>query len=330
MDRRDFIRGAVAGICVAPLVTGAQTPKTVRRIGVLSYSTRPTPAELQEMDAPLYVPLRELGWVEGQNLTIERRYANGRVELVQPFAEELVRLKVEIILTNGTIATVAAKNATTSIPIVMSSSGDPVRSGLVASLARPGGNVTGFALMLPELDAKLLALLHELLPNVQRVGVLVNRTNPVSSVRLKETEHVYASLGLRPIFIDVASPDELENAVAEVVRERGQVLVVVEDSLFISYKVPVMHAAQRYALPVIVEGRELLEAGGLLSYSGSEREHTQRVAALLDKILRGAKPADLPIEQPTKFELVINLKAARALGITVPQSLLLRADAVIQ
>jgi putative ABC transport system substrate-binding protein len=205
-----------------------------------------------------------------------------------------------------------------------------VRAGLVASLARPGGNVTGFALMLPELDSKLLALLHELLPNAQRVGVLVNRTNPVSSVRLKETEHVYASLGLQPIFIDVASPDELENAVAEVARRRGQVLVVVEDSLFLSYKVPIMRAALRYALPVIVEGRELLEAGGLLSYDVSKSEHDRRVAALLDKILRGAKPADLPIEQPTQFELVINLKTAKALGLTIPQTILAGADEVIE
>ena len=327
MDRRGFIRGVAAGLFVAPLVMRAQTPKTVRRIGVLSYSTRPTPAELQEMNAPL----RKLGWVEGQNLIVERRNANGRVELMKPFAEELVRLKVEIIVTNGTIATVAAKNATTSIPIVMSSSGDPVRAGLVASLARPGGNVTGLSLMLPELDAKLLTLLHELMPNAQRVGVLVNRTNPVSSVRLRETEHVYASLGLEAMFIDVASPEELENAVAEVARRRGQALVVVEDSLFLSYKDPIMRAAQSYALPVIVEGRELLEAGGLFSYYiGSEREHNQRGAALLDKILRGAKPADLSVEQPTKFELVINLKAAKALGITIPQSLLVRADEVIE
>src|SRR6202165_254897 len=326
MDRRGFIRGLAAGLFVAPLVTRAQTPKTIRRIGVLSYSTRPTPAELQEMNAPL----RKLGWVEGQNLIVERRNANGRVALMKPFAEELVRLKVEIIVTNGTIATVAAKNATTSIPIVMSSSGDPVRAGLVASLARPGGNVTGFALMLPELDAKLLALLHELLPNVQRVGVLVNRTNPVSSVRLKETEHVYASLGLQPIFIDVASPDVLENAVVEVARRRGQALVVVEDSLLSSYKVPIMRAELSYALPVIVEERELLEAGGLLSYDVSDRERTRRVAASIDKILRGAKPADLPIEQPTKFELVIKMKNAKALGLTIPQSVLLRADEVIQ
>ena len=326
MDRRGFIRGVAAGLFVAPLVTRAQTPNTVRRIGVLSYATRPTPAEIQEA----YAPLRELGWIEGRNLTVERRYANGRADLLQPFAEELVRLKVEIIVTNGTIATLAAKNVTTSIPIVMSGSADPVRAGLVASLARPGGNVTGFSLMLPELDAKLLALLHELLPKAQRVGVLVNRTNPVSSVRLKETEHVYASLGLQPIFIDVASPDELENAVAEVARRRGQALVVVEDSLFLSYKVPIMRAALSYALPVIVGGRELLEAGGLLSYDISQAERYRQVAILIDKILRGAKPGDLPIEQPTRFELVINLKTAKALGITVPKTLLLRADEVIQ
>src|ERR1700737_32766 len=216
MDRRAFIRGVAAGLLVAPLVTRAQKPKTVRRSGVLSYSTRPTPVELQETNAPL----RELGWVEAQNLIVERRYANGRVELVQPFAEELVRLKVEIIVTNGTIATLAAKNATTTIPIVMFSSGDPVRAGLVASLARPGGNVTGFSLMLPELDGKLLALLHELLPNAQRVGVLVNQTNPASSARLKATDQVYPSLGLQPIFIDAASSNELENAVG-LQAERG-------------------------------------------------------------------------------------------------------------
>jgi putative ABC transport system substrate-binding protein len=236
---------------------------------------------------------------------------------------------VEIIVTNGTIARVVAKNATTSIPIVMFSSGDPVRARLVASLVRPGVNVTGFALMLPELDAKLLALLHELLSNAQRVGVLVNRANPVSSVRLKETEQVYASLALQPIFIDVASPSELEDGVAEVARRRGQALIVVEDSLFLSYKVPIMRAALSYALPVVVEGREQLEAGELLSYDHSERERTRRVTALLDKILRGAKPADLPIEQLTKFELVINLKTAKALGITVPRSLL-RANDVIE
>jgi putative ABC transport system substrate-binding protein len=326
MDRRRFIGIISCSLLGAPLNARAQPATRVRRIGVLSYSTQPTPAELREM----WAPLRKLGWIEGRNLIIERRNANGNAELLRSFAEELVRLNVEIIVTNGTIATVAAKNTTMSIPIVMFSSGDPVRAGLVASLARPGGNVTGFSIMAPELDAKLLALLHELLPDARRVGVLVNTTNPVSSVRLKETEHVYSSLGLQPFFIDVASSNDLENAVAEVTRRRGQALVVVADSLFLSYKSAIMRAALRFALPTVVEGRELLEAGGLLSYDVSAPEQYRRVAALLDKILRGTKPADLPIEQPTRFTLLVNLKTARTLGIPVPQSLLLRADEVIQ
>jgi putative ABC transport system substrate-binding protein len=326
MDRRRFIGIISCSLLGAPLNARAQPATRVRRIGVLSYSTQPTPAELREM----WAPLRELGWIEGRNLIIERRNANGNAELLRSFAEELVRLKVEIIVTNGTIATVAAKNTTMSIPIVMFSSGDPVRAGLVASFARPGGNVTGFSIMAPEPDAKLLALLHELLPDARRVGVLVNTTNPVSSVRLKEAEHVYSSLGLQPFFIDVASSNDLENAVAEVTRRRGQALVVVADSLFLSYKGAIMRAALKFALPTVVEGRELLEAGGLLSYDVSAPEQYRRVAALLDKILRGAKPADLPIEQPTRFTLLVNLKTARTLGITVPQSLLLRADEVIQ
>jgi putative ABC transport system substrate-binding protein len=326
MDRRRFIGIISSSLLGAPLNARAQPATRVRRIGVLSYSTQPTPAELREM----WAPLREFGWIEGRNLIIERRYANGSAELLRSFAEELVRLEVEVIVTNGTIATVAAKNTTMSIPIVMFSSGDPVRAGLVASLARPGSNVTGFSIMAPDLDAKLLALLHELLPDAQRVGVLVNTTNPVSSVRLKETEHVYSSLGLQPVFIDVASPNDLENAVAEVTRRRGQALVVVADSLFLSYKGAIMRAALRFALPTVVEGRELLEADGLLSYDVSAPEQYRRVAALLDKILRGAKPADLPIEQPTRFTLLVNLKTARTLGITVPQSLLVRADEVVQ
>jgi putative ABC transport system substrate-binding protein len=326
MERRRFIGIISCSLLGAPLNARAQSATRVRRIGVLSYSTQPTPAELREM----WAPLRALGWIEGRNLIIERRYANGSAELLRSFAEELVRLKVEIIVTNGTIATVAAKNTTMSIPIVMFSSGDPVRAGLVTSLARPGGNVTGFSIMAPELDAKLLALLHELLPDARRVGVLVNTTNPVSSVRLKETEHVYSSLGLQPIFIDVASSNDLENAVAEVTRRRGQALVVVADSLFLSYKGAIMRTALRFALPTVVEGKELLEAGGLLSYDVSALEQYCRVAALLDKILRGAKPADLPIEQPTRFMLLVNLRTARTLGITVPQSLLVHADEVIQ
>jgi len=326
MDRRTFIGVVAAGMIAAPLAASAQTATTVRRIGVLSPGARPTPAELQQV----YAPFKELGWTEGQNLFIERRYANGRAELLRPLAEELVRLKVEIIVTWGTAAALAAKNATTTIPIVIATAGDPVRSGLVTSLARPGGNITGYSIVGPEIDAKSLSLLRELVPGLQRVGVLENSTNPHYRAVRKEFEQTCRSLGLQPIIIEVAAAGELENAIAEMARRRAQALFVQGDGLFYDNRVPLMSAALRYALPTIATDREMLEAGALISYGNSEAEERQRYAAFVDRILRGAKPADLPIEQPTRFDLGINLKTAKALGIAVPQSLLLRADEVIQ
>ena len=326
MDRRTFIGAVAAGIITAPLAASAQTATTVRRIGVLSSGAPPTPALLQQ----IYAPLSELGWIEGQNLLIERRYANGRAELLRPLAEELVRLKVELIATFGTGATLAAKDATTTIPIVIISAGDPVRAGLVASLpARPGGNITGFSIVGPELDAKRLALLRELLPGLQRIGVLENSTNPYWRAVRKEFEQTCRSLGLQPIIIEVAAAGELENAIAEMARRRAQALFVQPDTLFHN-RVPLMSTALRYALPTIGTSKEILEAGALVFYAPNDAEQNQRYAAFVDRILRGAKPADLPIEQPTKFELGINLKTAKALGLTIPQSLLLRADEVIQ
>jgi putative ABC transport system substrate-binding protein len=326
IDRRTFIGAMVAGIIVAPLAASAQTPTNVRRIGYLATGARPPPDEPE----PLSASLGELAWIEGQNLLVERRYANGRAELLQSFAEELVRLKVELIVTRSTPAAVAAKNATTSIPIVMMSAGDPVRTGLVASLARPGGNITGYSTVSPELAAKDVSLLRETLPAAQRIGVLVNPTNPISAVRQKESAQVYRSLGMQPIIIAVAVESELENAVAEIARQRAQALVVEDDPLFFDHRVRMMNAALRYSLPTIVEDREVLKAGGLFCYAFSSPEQSRRVAAFIDKILRGAYPADLPIEQPTKFELTINLKTAKALGLTIPQAVLLRADEVIQ
>ena len=325
-DRRSFI-GAVATVVIAaPLAANAQTATTVRRIGVLDVGVRPTPAELLEE----YAPLRALGWVAGQNLLIEGRYANGGAELLRPFAEELVRLKVEIIVRAGTDATLAAKNATTTIPIVIQSSGDPVRTGLVASLARPGGNITGFSFVGPEIDAKRLGLLRELLPGLQRVGVMENSTNPYCRAVRKEFEQACRSLGIQPIFVEVAAAGELENAVAEMARRRAQALFVNGEHLFYHNRVPLMSAARRYALPTLAGSKEMLQDGALIYYANSDAEQDQRVAAFIDRILRGAKPADLPIEQPTKFELGFNLKTAKALGITIPPSLLLRADEVIQ
>lgn len=305
------------------LSTIAQTAKPVRHIGWLAPGERPLPAVLERRSAAL----SELGWIEGQNLLIEERF--GRAELMPALAEQLVRLNVEIIVTQGTTATLAAKNATTTVPIVMWSAGDPVGAGLVASLAHPGGNITGYALLSPESDAKRLALLRDLLPATQRVGELVNPTNPYFRAARKNLEQAYRSLGMQPIFVDVARAGQLEDAVADVARQRAQALHAPNDDLFVDNANGIMRAALRHALPTVVDRNELFEAGGLLSYTFNVAELVRRGAAFIERILRGAKPADLPVEQPTQFKLGINLRTAKALGITV-QSLLLRADEIIQ
>jgi putative ABC transport system substrate-binding protein len=274
--------------------------------------------------------LHELGWIEGQNLIIERREVDGGRQLLGSFAEQLVQLKVEIIVTNGTEAALAAKDATRSIPIVMFSVGDPVRTGLVASLARPGGNITGYSIVSPESEVKRLALLRELLPTARRIGVLVNPRNLISDVVRKESERAYHSLGMQPIFVEVLGPDDLVDKVAEVARRQGHAMVVGADPPFMTNRVALMQAALTYALPTVVEVQVMADAGALVSYHVSWWEQCRRHAAFIDRILRGAKPADLPIEQPTHFELIINVKTAKALGIVVPQTLLSRADEVIQ
>jgi len=326
MDRRAFVGVVVAGMIAAPLAANAQTATTVRRIATLSGGARPPPVEFEhEFDS-----LRELGWTEGKNLLIERRYANGRAELLRPFAEELVQLKVELIVVNGTAAALAARSATTTMPIILWGAGDPVGTGLVATLARPGGNITGMSIEATELDAKRLSLLRELIPSARRVGVLVNSTNPLFTARNKANANVYKALGLQPIIIEVATESELVNAIDNMVRQRAQAVVVSADHLFIVNRDTILRAALKQSLPAIVEGREMLEAGGLVSYAISMPELRRRVAAFIDRILRGASPADLPVEQPTKFELGVNLKTAKALGITIPKDMLLRADEVIQ
>jgi putative ABC transport system substrate-binding protein len=285
-------------------------------------------SEVQAQEAAL----RGLGWVERKNLVIERRYAQNRVETLESLAQELVRLKVDVIVTWGTPATLAARNATDTIPIVMATAGDPVRAGLAASLSRPGGNVTGFSIAGPEINAKRVALLRELLPDLQRVGVLDNPGNPYYRVVRKDFEDACRAIGIEPIFVEVRSADELEPGIAELARRRSQALFVQRDDLFIDNRMRLMSVALAFGLPTIVSDirRRMVEAGALISYAHSPEEEHQRNAAFIDRILRGAKPADLPIEQPTKFELIINLKAAKVLGIAVPQTLLLRADEVIQ
>jgi len=212
----------------------------------------------------------------------------------------------------------------------MFAAGDPVRTGLVASLARPGGNITGYSVVAQEVDAKRAALRKELLPGTSRVALLLNPVHPLSPLSRQETGAAYQSLGMQPIFIEVMSPQQLEGAIADAARKRAQALVVQRTSLFTDNRATLLGAASRHALPTIVAGHDELEAGGLISYSISWDEQRRRAASFIDRILRGARPSDLPIEQPTKFELGINLKTAKALGLAVPQSLLLRADEVIQ
>jgi putative tryptophan/tyrosine transport system substrate-binding protein len=309
-----------------PLAAKAQSAKGIHRVGVLGLGP---PTSLDDIQRG-WAPARALGWIEGQNLIVERRYADGNEKLLRSYAEELVRLNVEVILTNGTSAAIAAKNATTRIPIIMISSGDPVRAGLVASLARPAGNITGFSIVSTELDAKRLALLHEALPTAQRVGVLVNPANSTFEIARIENERVYRQLGLQPIVVNAAAVNELESAVAEAARRGAQALYVALDRMFSRNGPLIIQAALRHALPTVVSDNDLVRDGALLSVSIDEEQVFHTLAYFLDKILRGAKPADLPVQQPTKFVLSLNLKTAKALRITIPQSLIARADEVIK
>ena len=316
----------LVGLLVAvPRLAVAQVPRVVRLIGYLESGPPDSPEDLRK-DAEA---MRQLGWVESQNLHVERRYANGRWEALQSLAEELVRAKVEVIVTGGTAATAAAKRATTTIPIVFRA-GDPVRSGLIDSLSRPGGNATGFSLSAPELTAKYLSLLKDLLPGLQRVGVLES-TNPYwRSLRGQFTD-TCRSLGLEPLFVEFATTDEIKAVIANIARQHVQVLVLRADGVVFGHQFEILESAMKHGLPTMAEQADIVrEAGALISYAGSQADEYPRTARYVDRILRGAKPADLPVELATKIELVINLKTARALGLTIPQTLLMRADEVIK
>jgi putative ABC transport system substrate-binding protein len=324
--RRRFIRSMALLLLAGPLRARTEAVKAVRRIGVLSPGPTLTPSQY----GGVWTPLRDLGWVEGRNLVFERRWAEGVPARLRPLADELVRRKVELIVTIGTEATIAARDATSSIPIVMLSAADPVGAGLVASLASPGGNVTGISMVGPEIEAKRVALLREMVPDCRRIGVLVDPQTAVSGYSRAATEAAYRSAGVEPVFVEVHSPDEFDHAAAEVVRRGGQASVIHRDVLFSLHSASIMSAVSKYRLPAAVEDRSMLEAGGLMSYAVDDVDLLRRFAAFVDRILRGARPADLPVEQPTKFVLAINLRTAKALGLTVPSSLLLRADEVIR
>lgn len=326
MDRRTFMVGMSAALPWTSLATAAQPSRGIRRIGVLSPGPPLSTAQLREA----WQPLRDIGWIEGENLIFERRWANGNAELLRPLADELVRLNVELIATIGMPATLAAKNATTRIPIVMLSAGDPVGSGLVASLARPGGNVTGYSTLAPELAYKRIALLREVAPATQRVGLLFNPTNYLWDFSREQYTRACKSFGLEPIFIEATSAEQLKAAIEELARRRSQALVVGDDDLFYQHRIMIMSAAVAYRWPSSVAGRGMLEAGGLMSYDAILADQLVRMVTYIDRILRGAKASELPIEQPTRFEMMFNLRTASAIGLVIPQSLLLRADDVIR
>ena len=304
----------------------AQPPDKVPRVGVLHFRTR-ADASLQ-INAFLDA-LRELGWVEGKTVVVEYRWAEGRSDRLPDLVADLVHLKVDVILAGSTAVAVAAKNATTTIPIVMATGGDPVRLGLVASLARPGANITGLSFGVGmETAGKGLELLKETAPHLRRVAVLSNPANPARDLAIRDLKAAARSLSVQLQLLEARGPNEFAGAFAAMARGRAEALFVALDPLFGIHRAQLGDLAAKGRLPAMYGSREYPEAGGLMSYD--YRHSFRRAATYVDKILKGAKPADLPIEQPTRFELVINMTTAKALGLAIPQSLLLRVDQVIE
>jgi putative ABC transport system substrate-binding protein len=328
MERRAFIGTLACGLLAAPLAAGAQPVGKVPRVGFLRVTTASDRPPL--LDA-FRQGLRELGWVEGQDIVIDYRYAEDRVDRLPGLAAELVGLKVDLIVSSGTQGVTAARNATETIPIVMIAVRDPVGTGLIASLVRPGGNVTGVSDSAGlEIVAKQLELLKETIPKIRRVAVLSNPANAHHLLAIREVNVAARSLGVQLQLLEARGPNEFDGAFAAMTRERVGALLVLADATFNSHRTRLADLAARSRLPAAYGWREYVEAGGLMSYGPSLPDLFRRAATYVDKILKGAKPGDLPVEQPTKFELVINLKTAKTLGLTIPSSLLQRADQVIE
>jgi putative ABC transport system substrate-binding protein len=327
VDRRAFLGAASLGLVSAPLVGEAQSPARVPRIGVLG-GTSP---EVSPVLRGFFERLRELGYVEGQNVIIEGRYYGDQLDRLPALAAELVRLPVDVIVAGAAPAPEAAKRATSVIPIVMAGlHPDPVGSGLVASLARPGGNVTGLAVEVSELRGKQLQLLKEAVPRLGYVAVLADPANPLNARELRGVEGAARLLKVRVRVLEVRAPGDFAEAFSVAKRERAGALMILGGSMVYTHRVRLVELATESRLPLMAGPREFAEAGGLLSYGADVRASFRRAADYVDRILKGAKPADLPVEQPTKFELVVNLKTAQALGLTLPPAVLARADQVIQ
>jgi len=328
MNRRAFIGTLAGGLLAAPLAAEGQQSGRVPRIAWLGGQARET--------AHPYVQafqrgLKDLGWIEGQNIVIEWRFSGGRAELLPDLAAELVRLRVDLIVVPSSPTALAAKNATKTIPLVTVAVGDPVALGLVASLARPGGNITGLSNSVgPEIAGKQLELLKEVVPKVSRMAVLWNPNTRGNALALRETEIAARALGLELQPLEARSLNDFDRAFAAMTAKRAGALLVLGDVMFSTHRNRLADLAAKNRLPAMYAARESVEAGWLMSYGPNTPELFRRAATYVDKILKGAKPGDLPIEQPTKFELVINLKTAKTLGLTIPPSLLQRADQVIE
>ena len=315
------------GILLGSLAAQAQQTGNVYRIGFLGNSTAALEANLV---GPFREGLRDLGYIEGRNVLIEYRWAEGKYDRFPALIGELLALKVAVIVTAGTPATLAVKKATTSVPLVMSAVGDPVGTGIVPSLSHPGGNITGLTAISTEMDAKRLELLREVVPSVSYIALLWNAASPLQVLAEKQVQAAAQVLRMRVLSLGVKTEEEIKSALAVMARERPDALLVLADRLLLHHRALIMDFATRHRLPGVHAYRELVEAGGLMSFGPSYADMHKRAAYFVDRILKGAKPGDLPVERPRTFELVINLKVAKALGLTIPQSVLLRGTEIIQ
>jgi putative tryptophan/tyrosine transport system substrate-binding protein len=322
MKRRAFLT-VLAGTAAWPLVARAQQSGKIWRIGFIAH-------RYEKFYDPLFQGLRELGYTEGQNLIVERRYAEGHAERFQDFAAEMVRLKVDAVIVITTPAAFAVRNVTTTIPIIHPAAIDPVGTGLIASLAHPGGNITGLAVLNAETSAKRLELLREVVPALSRGAVLWNAANPANTLAWKETEGAGRALGVTLQSQEVRGPKDFEGAFAAMAEQHPDVLLVLQDALTLDYRKEIIGFTLRQQLPTMFVGKEWVEEGGLMSYGDRLPERYRRAADIVDRILKGTKPADIPVEQPTTFELVVNLKTAKAIGLALPPTFLARADQVIE
>ena len=325
MDRRTFIGAITGGLLAAPLAAEAQHVDKMPRVGMIGERSSADP-----FVAAFRQGLRDLGYVEGRNVVVELRYAQGTLERVPKLAADLVRRGIDVLVVGGTVSAQSAKAVTATVPIVFALAGDPVGSGLAASLGHPGGNVTGISNLSPGLLPKQLELLRAAVPKVSRVAILYNPVNPATEPALDETRGAARTMDVELKAFELRNANELAGAFVALTRWRAGGLLAVSDPVVGNQLVQLSYQATRHRLPTMYSRREFVEVGGLVTYGPNYEDNFRRAAAYVDKLLRGAKPADLPVEQPTKFELVINLKTAKALGLTIPQSLLQRADQVIE